>query len=81
VSDPRAVEEQGIPAWAESLLSSALRRHGKDRRALVKAIAAFQKLSSLYDPPEQQAAYKHVVDGLKKRLDELPAPYEPERAP
>lgn len=70
-----------VPAWAHSMLSAALQQHGRDRRALVKAIAAFQQRATLYDSAEQKAVDKFVIDGLKKRLAEMPAPKEIERGP
>jgi hypothetical protein len=70
-----------VPAWAHSMLSAALQQHGNNRRALVKAIAAFAQRSSLYDSAEQKAVNKFVIDGLQKRLAEMPAPKEAERGP
>lgn len=69
-----------VPPWAEALLSSCLRAHGQSARALRRAIAAFGKATTLYDPPETRAAYQHVIDGLQKHLATLPAS-EAERGP
>lgn len=68
-----------IPAWAEALLSTALRMHGNDPRKVRRAMAGIEGMRSMYDSAERAAAYQHILDGLQKQLDSLEAPAERER--
>jgi hypothetical protein len=68
------------PTWAETLLSTAIRIHGRDPRKVRRAIAGFEEQGSMYDPPEKTAAFAFVLEGLKKHLAAIEEP-ERERGP